>query len=99
MKSNPSIRELARAFSAGQQFTLINNDTNSDAITGAFSNAPSGNDIINGYAWMVSYTGGDGNDFVLTAVPEPSTWFGAGLACAALLVLQRRRLSSWVKRA
>jgi autotransporter-associated beta strand protein len=78
-------------FAAGQQFTLINNDA-VDAITGTFSNAPTGTDTIGGYLWVVSYAGGTGNDFVLTAVPEPSTWFAGGLALAALIYTQRRRM-------
>jgi hypothetical protein len=82
-------------FAAGQAFTLIDPSGTSSAFTGAFSNAPAGaDDIINGYAWMVSYTGGDGNDFVLTAVPEPSTWVAGALALATLLYAQRRRLCS-----
>jgi autotransporter-associated beta strand protein len=85
-------------FTAGQQFTLINNDL-ADAISGTFSNAPTGTDIINGYAWMVSYAGGTGNDFVLTAVPEPSTWAAGGLALIGLICSQRRRLARILKRA
>ena len=84
-------------FAAGQQFTLINNDV-VDAITGTFSNAPTGIDTIGGYLWVVSYTGGTGNDFVLTAVPEPSTWFAGGLALAALIYSQRRRMRSAIRR-
>ena len=73
---------------------LINNDL-ADAITGTFSNAPTGQDIINGYAWTVSYKGIDGltgNDLVLTAVPEPSTWLAAALALVAIGFSQRKRL-------
>jgi fibronectin-binding autotransporter adhesin len=78
-------------FGAGETFTLIDPSGTSPAFTGAFSNAPTGTDIINGYAWMVSYAGGDGNDFVLTAVPEPSTWAAGALALAAVGYTQRRR--------
>lgn len=85
-------------FAAGQQFTLLNNDA-ADAITGTFSNAPTGMDIINGYAWVVSYTGGSGNDFVLTAVPEPGTWLAGGLAVAGLICYQRRCFGRFFKRA
>jgi hypothetical protein len=81
-------------FTAGQQFVLINNDA-ADAITGTFSNAPTGTDIIGGYAWVVSYAGGTlGNDFVLTAVPEPSTWLGGCLALVGIICSQRRRIRS-----
>jgi autotransporter-like protein len=79
-------------FTAGQQFTLINNDS-TDTITGTFSNAPTGTDTIGGYAWIVSYAGGsNSNDFVLTAVPEPSTWLAGCLALGGLICSQRRRI-------
>ena len=59
---------------------------------------PQGNSVVgsDGTVFSVSYTGGDGNDIVLTvgqaAVPEPSTWIGGGLAMAGLAFTQRRRL-------
>jgi|SRR5882724_5838213 len=79
-------------FAAGQSFTLINNDL-ADAISGTFSNAPTGTDLINGYLWTVTYAGGSGNDFVITAVPEPSTWLAAALALGAIVWTQRKRVS------
>jgi autotransporter-associated beta strand protein len=82
------------AFTAGQQFTLINNDL-TDAISGTFSNAPAGTDSIGGYLWIVSYAGGDGNDFVIQAVPEPATWSAAVLALAAIGFSQRKRLCAY----
>jgi autotransporter-associated beta strand protein len=78
-------------FSAGQAFTLIDNDA-ADAITGTFSNAAAGTDTINGYGWIVTYTGGDGNDFMITAVPEPSTWLAAALALGVIGFSQRKRV-------
>ena len=49
-----------------------------------------------GTVFSVSYTGGDGNDIVLTVtaapVPEPSTWIGGVLAIAGLAFTQRRKL-------
>jgi fibronectin-binding autotransporter adhesin len=81
-------------FAAGQQFTLINNDL-ADAISGTFSNAPAGTDLIDGYLWIVSYAGGDGNDFVIQAVPEPATWCAAALALAAIGFSQRKRLRAY----
>ena len=86
-------------FAAGTSFTLINNDL-ADAISGTFSNAPAGsNDIIDGYAWIVTYTGGSGNDFVITAVPEPSTWLAAALALSAIGFSQRKRVRACVSSA
>ena len=78
---------------AGQMFTLINND-GTDAISGTFSNAPTdGSIIISGsFSFYVNYDGGTGNDLVLTTVPEPSTWLAAALALGAIGFSQRRRL-------
>jgi hypothetical protein len=67
-------------------------------VAETFSNAPTGMDIINGYAWIVSYSGGTGNDFVLTAVPEPGTWVAGSLALAGLVCYQRRRFARFFKR-
>jgi fibronectin-binding autotransporter adhesin len=78
-------------FTAGQTFTLIDNDS-SDAITGTFSNAATGTDSIGGYLWIVSYTGGDGNDFTIQAVPEPGTWAVGALALAGMIWPGRKRL-------
>jgi len=52
--------------SVGQAFTIIDND-GSDAVNGTFANLPEGSRInAAGYAFRVSYHGGDGNDVVLT---------------------------------
>jgi fibronectin-binding autotransporter adhesin len=85
------------AFTAGQQFTIISNDL-FDTISGTFSNAPTGTDTIDGYLWIVSYTGGTGNDFVLTAVPEPSTWAVGLLALAAIAWRHRKRLRALLRK-
>jgi len=50
-----------------------------------------------GYDFTLSYTGGDGNDLVLTAVPEPSTWIGGTLALAAVGWTQRKRVAKKLK--
>ncbi len=55
----------------------------------------------NGTVFSVSYTGGNGNDIVLTvtaAAPEPSTWMGGALAIAGLAFTQRRRLRKLMAR-
>jgi autotransporter-associated beta strand protein len=85
-------------FTAGQQYTLIEN-LGAGAISGAFSNiAQGGTYSFSGYVFTASYTGGDGNDFVLTAVPEPSTYAAGALALLALGFTQRRRLAALVTR-
>jgi hypothetical protein len=61
---------------AGQQFIIVNND-GADAITGTFSSLPQGATISNflgsGLNATISYTGGDGNDGVITVVGGPCT--------------------------
>jgi autotransporter-associated beta strand protein len=51
----------------GQTFTLLSK-TSAGAITRTFSGKPQGNTFTAaGFNWTISYTGGDGNDIVLTA--------------------------------
>ena len=83
--------------SLGQTFTILNK-VPGGAITGTFAGIPQGGTVTgsNGTVFSVSYTGGTGNDIVLTviqaAAPEPSTWMGGALAIAGLAFTQRRRL-------
>jgi fibronectin-binding autotransporter adhesin len=78
-------------FQAGSQYTLINNIT-AGAISGTLSNAANGSTVnLGGYDFTVNYASGDGNDLVLTAVPEPSTWVTALLALAAIAYTPCRR--------
>ena len=82
----------------GDALTIINND-GTDAVTGSFAGLPQGAPLPltnpgtgNTFVFIVSYTGGDGNDVVLTAgVPEPGTLGLIGLAGAAVLARRRRR--------
>lgn len=64
---------------AGDTYTLIRND-GSDPIMGTFDGAPEGSDIgaFNGFAYRISYVGGDGNDVTVTAGFEPVSAVGAG---------------------
>ena len=63
---------------AGTSFTLIAND-GSDPVVGTFRGFPQGSSIGR---FSISYSGGTGNDVVLTAIAPPSgvtrTWTGAG---------------------
>jgi autotransporter-associated beta strand protein len=81
---------VGTTLSVGQTF-LIGLRTSGGPISGEFAQGSSvvGSD---GTVFSVSYTGGDGNDIVLTVVPEPSTWVGGVLAIAGLAFTQRRRL-------
>lgn len=56
----------------GQTFRIIINDTTTDPVTGTFAGLPEGAHFFNGaHLFRISYTGGDGNDTVLTVV-EPT---------------------------
>jgi autotransporter-associated beta strand protein len=65
---------------AGTSFTIISND-GSDPIVGTFAGMPQGATVLGG-RFAISYTGGSGNDIVLTAIAPPSgvtrTWTGNG---------------------
>jgi autotransporter-associated beta strand protein len=53
---------------AGTSFTLIDND-GAEPVQGRFTDRPPATTFAeSGYTWEISYTGGDGNDVVLTAV-------------------------------
>ena len=94
---------VGTTLSVGQTFTILTKN-NGGAITGTFAGIPQGGTVVgsNGTVFSVSYTGGDGNDIVLTAVaapvPEPSTWIGGTLAIAGLAFTQRRRLRKLIAR-
>lgn len=81
----------------GQSVTIVNND-GVDAIVNTFFGLPQGSSVIlSGQTYIVSYTGGTGNDVVLTAtitVPAMprAVWLvlGAALLFAAAWTLRRR---------
>jgi autotransporter-associated beta strand protein len=84
---------VGTTLSVGQTFTILDK-VGAGAITGTFAQ---GSTVVgsDGTVFSVSYTGGDGNDIVLTVlapVPESSTWIGGALAVAGLAFTQRRRL-------
>ncbi len=76
---------------SGQSFTIIDND-GTDPVVGIFNGFPQGSTVYRRTAfvnsigvvmnYVISYTGGTGNDVVLTVVAAPSgvtrTWTGAG---------------------
>ncbi len=63
----------------GNSFTIINNDGN-DAIFGTFNGLVEGATISNllgsGHDAVINYSGGDGNDVVLTVQPRNLYWLG-----------------------
>jgi autotransporter-associated beta strand protein len=57
--------------SIGDTFMIIDNDA-ADAVTGTFAGLPAGAVVTAGvFAFSISYTGGTGNDVVLTRVVPP----------------------------
>jgi len=61
----------------GQSYVIIDND-GTDPVTGTFTGLPEGATVIGyGYAFKISYAGGDGNDVVLTAALSDKVWTGA----------------------
>ena len=71
----------------GMAFTLVSNDA-ADAVSGTFSGLPNGAAVVaSSSIFTINYAGGDGNDVVLTAIPEPAS----GALCLAGFVLITRR--------
>ena len=59
---------------AGGSFTILNK-TSAGAISGTFSSKPEGSVFTeDGYTWIITYLGGDGNDVVLTLVTPVQSW-------------------------
>jgi hypothetical protein len=83
-------------FPAGKTYLIIDNDGN-DPIIGTFAGLPQGAILTSGgQAFSISYSGGTGNDLVLTALPpvpalSPRSLFvlAIGLAIVALMAMRR----------
>ncbi len=75
---------------ANDLFTILLNDGTSDLVTGTFAGLPDGAyfTALGGQDFIISYTGGDGNDVTLLAVPEPGS---AALLLGGLALLAGRR--------
>jgi autotransporter-associated beta strand protein len=59
--------------SSGDTFTILNK-TSAGAITGTFNGLAEGATfVVGGFPFQITYTGGTGNDVVLTRVPVPAT--------------------------
>lgn len=80
----------APGLAVGGTFTILDN-TGSTAVSGTFANLPQGMEFYeDGQWWRISYTGGTGNDVVLTRI-APTAWqswlaanFGTGANNAAI---------------
>ena len=72
----------------GMTFTLVSNDA-ADAVSGTFSGLPNGANVAaSSSIFTINYAGGDGNDVVLTTIPEPTS---GALAIVGLALLAKRR--------
>ena len=59
---------------AGTTFTIVNK-TSAGTVSGTFAGKPQGSAFtVGGYVWLVSYTGGDGNDVTLTIATAQQAW-------------------------
>lgn len=58
----------------GSTFVILNK-ASAGAITGTFTGRPQGSVVsVSGNDFIISYTGGDGNDVTLTALSKPEVW-------------------------
>ncbi|PTX93857.1 hypothetical protein DB345_19980 [Spartobacteria bacterium LR76] len=93
---------LASGFTPGASFVLVANDL-LDSISGTFAtingaafgagNTFSLTNDMGTFEYGISYTGGDGNDLVISAVPEPVAAFLFIGGLAGLWILRRRAAS------
>jgi hypothetical protein len=74
--------------SLGDMFTIINNQ-GANAISGMFSEGSSIS--AGGFLFGINYGGGDGNDVVLTVVPEPSTALLSLVMTGLITIAAQRR--------
>jgi hypothetical protein len=64
----------APSLPAGASFTILNK-TSAGPISGTFAGRPQGSVVIvNNNDFIISYTGGDGNDVTLTALSRAQAW-------------------------
>lgn len=75
---------------AGTAFKIIDNDL-SDPVTGTFNGFSEGATFAaDGHLFTINYHGGDGNDVVLNAVPEPQTWIFFIVGAISLMIARKK---------
>lgn len=85
--------DLAAASTSVNATFIVLDNTSGSSISGIFSNLPNGGVFaIGANSFTANYSGGDGNDLVLTTVPEPGTAMTVLGGFACMLALHRRRL-------
>jgi len=85
------ILELDLGFTptTGDSFTIVNVTNPKEIVSGNFQGLPEGALFtVDNTEFQITYKGGDGNDVVVTAVPEPTT---LALIAAGLLCVRMRR--------
>src|SRR5207248_1448798 len=78
----------------GSSVRIIDNQNGSGGLTGTFAGLPEGAAVnFGGFVGTIDYTGGTGNDVVLTfaPAPEPAGLLGLGAAAVGAVGLLRRR--------
>ncbi|MCE9608818.1 MAG: DUF6055 domain-containing protein [Chthoniobacter sp.] len=72
--SGPLTISAAAGIAPGTSFTILSK-TSAGAVSGTFAGLPQGSAFsASGYLWIISYTGGDGNDVTLTPATAQQSW-------------------------
>ena len=72
--SGPLTISASAGIAPGTAFTILSK-TSAGAISGTFTGKPQGSAFsASGYFWLISYTGGDGNDVTLTTATAQQSW-------------------------
>ncbi|MCE9608825.1 MAG: autotransporter-associated beta strand repeat-containing protein [Chthoniobacter sp.] len=72
--SGPLTISAAAGIAPGTAFTILSK-TSAGAVSGTFAGLPQDSAFsASGYLWVISYTGGDGNDVTLTTATAQQAW-------------------------
>lgn len=97
-KLGVDVTAMFSSIAIGSELTIINLATSSQRVTGYFSNPLTGQLLNSGSSFStdgvtfgVDYSGGDGNDLVLTVLAVPSPGPAAAWGLALMIAGRRRR--------